>query len=160
MPEELEAGYLRLNDTIEGTQMSDQTSDKDPTPEGPGPLSLGAMIRRQRQFADLTMRQLSSMAGISNPYLSQIERGLREPSERVLTALAESLRISAEALSEQAARGETAEVPSTLTAIRADPDLTKQQKQSLEETYQAFREITVARRKRGRPAQDDAERRG
>jgi len=61
-------------------------------------LSLGEIIRRQRELASLPMRQLAAMSGISNPYLSQIERGLREPSEQVLHAIAESLKVSADEL--------------------------------------------------------------
>ena len=68
-----------------------------------GPASpLGEAIRRQRELSKVSMRQFASMAGISNPYLSQIERGLREPSERVLDAIARSLETSTDALYEQA----------------------------------------------------------
>ena len=67
--------------------------------EGSGPVSsLGEAIRRQRELSKVSMRQFASMAGISNPYLSQIERGLREPSERVLDAIARSLETSTDAL--------------------------------------------------------------
>src|SRR5215216_5789187 len=65
---------------------------------------LGAFIRRQRELQKLSMRQLADLAGISNPYLSQIERGLREPSEKVLDALARNLEISADALHERGGR--------------------------------------------------------
>ena len=64
--------------------------------------SIGETIRKQRELSNVSMRQFADMAGISNPYLSQIERGLREPSERVLEAIAESLETSAESLYEQA----------------------------------------------------------
>ena len=60
--------------------------------------TLGGAIRRQRELAELPMRQLAAMVGISNPYLSQIERGLRAPSEQVLDAIAESLQTTADAL--------------------------------------------------------------
>ena len=60
--------------------------------------TIGETIRRQRELSEVSMRQFADMAGISNPYLSQIERGLREPSERVLEAIAESLETSADAL--------------------------------------------------------------
>src|SRR4051794_19580598 len=63
---------------------------------------LGEIIRRQRELSELSMRQFATLAGISNPYLSQIERGLREPSERVLEAIAAALQVSAETLYEQA----------------------------------------------------------
>ena len=71
------------------------------TVEGPV-SSLGEAIRRQRELSKVSMRQFAQMAGISNPYLSQIERGLREPSERVLDAIARSLEVSTDALYEQA----------------------------------------------------------
>ncbi|MEP6980030.1 MAG: helix-turn-helix transcriptional regulator, partial [Nakamurella sp.] len=64
----------------------------------PESSTLGEIIRRQRELAALPMRQLAAMAGISNPYLSQIERGLRDPSEHVLHAIAASLQVSAETL--------------------------------------------------------------
>jgi transcriptional regulator with XRE-family HTH domain len=67
-----------------------------------GPPVLGEFIRSQRELHELSMRELARMAGISNPYLSQIERGLREPSERVLEAIARSLELSAETLFDQA----------------------------------------------------------
>ena len=61
-------------------------------------LTLGEIIRRQRELAELPMRQLAAMVGISNPYLSQIERGLRAPSDHVLRSIADSLQTSADAL--------------------------------------------------------------
>ncbi len=107
--------------------------------------SLGDLIRRQRELADLSMRQLADMAGISNPYLSQIERGLRAPSEHVISALADSLKLSAGLL-----RGQTedpADPMPVIEAINEDPDLTGSQRRSLIETYQAFRQLTVDRRR-------------
>jgi transcriptional regulator with XRE-family HTH domain len=108
---------------------------------------LGEFIRRQRELQELSMRQLADLVGISNPYLSQIERGLREPSEKVLDSIAENLQLSAEALSEHGARrhedseAETAVV----SAIRADPRLTARQRQALLEVYSAFVERGNAR---------------
>jgi len=86
------------------------------------------------------MRRLASMSGISNPYLSQIERGLREPSEKVVDAIARSLELSADALYEQAgiARGGDDEEPATVTAINEDPDLSARQRRALIEIYDAF----------------------
>jgi transcriptional regulator with XRE-family HTH domain len=107
--------------------------------------SLGEIIRQQRQLAALTMRQLAGMVGISNPYLSQIERGLRAPSERVLHAIAASLRTTADALVEQAG---VPDLPDVLGAIAADPNLTSPQRQALGEVYQAMIEATTARRGR------------
>jgi transcriptional regulator with XRE-family HTH domain len=105
--------------------------------------ALGAYIRRQRELQKLSMRQLADLAGISNPYLSQIEHGLREPSEKVLDALARHLEISAETLYERGGRrpagdGEDDEEPAVVQAIRVDPRLTARQRQALLEVYGAF----------------------
>jgi transcriptional regulator with XRE-family HTH domain len=109
-------------------------------------LRLGEIIRRQRELAELSMRQVAAMAGISNPYLSQIERGLRAPSEEVLRAIAESLNVSADLLRGDMPADGSADV---LEAIQSDPDLTSSQRRSLVEAYQALRQVTVKRR-RGR----------
>ena len=102
--------------------------------------SLGEIIRRQRELSRLSMRQFAGMAGISNPYLSQIERGLREPSERVVEAIARSLETSADALYEQAGLvpEEDDEVSAVPAAIEADPALTPRQRRALLEVYAAF----------------------
>ena len=89
------------------------------------------------------MRQLADLVGISNPYLSQIEHGLREPSEKVLDAIAENLQLSAEALYEHGARRHDEDVDeggesAVVAAIRADPRLTARQRQALLEVYSAF----------------------
>ncbi len=120
----------------------------------PDSMPLGEIIRKQRELAELPMRQLAAMAGISNPYLSQIERGLREPSDHVLGAIADSLQLSADSLRPPtgAASGESA----VLKAIMGDPDLTSQQRRALQESYEAFRAITVERRKSHRhPPEND-----
>jgi transcriptional regulator with XRE-family HTH domain len=111
-------------------------------------LKLGEIIRRQRELAELSMRQVAAMAGISNPYLSQIERGLRAPSEEVLRAIAESLNVSADLLRGDEPAGGLAEV---VEAVQSDPDLTASQRRSLLEAYEAFRRVTVKHR-RGRGA--------
>ncbi|MBH0119372.1 helix-turn-helix domain-containing protein [Rhodococcus sp. HM1] len=113
------------------------------------PATLGELIRRQRELAALPMRQLAAMVGISNPYLSQIERNLRAPSDRVLNAIAEQLHLSADTLTAQVASPAAAKESAVLQAIREDPDLTNPQRRSLEEMYEAFREVTVAKRRRG-----------
>jgi transcriptional regulator with XRE-family HTH domain len=106
----------------------------------PTAFSLGEIIRRQRELTRLSMRQFAQMAGISNPYLSQVERGLREPSERVVDAIARSLKTSADALYEEA--GLVAEEDSgpeaVPAAIAADPALTPRQRKIMLEVYEAF----------------------
>jgi transcriptional regulator with XRE-family HTH domain len=102
---------------------------------------LGQFIRRQREMQDLTMRQLADLVGISNPYLSQIERGLREPSERVIEAIADNLEMSAEALKrhrQRSARPGQGEEPTVVAAIRADPDLSPKQRAALIAVYEAL----------------------
>ena len=90
------------------------------------------------------MRQVAAMAGISNPYLSQIERGLRAPSEEVLRAIAESLNVSADLLRGDQLSDGSADV---IEAIQSDRDLTASQQRSLIEAYEALRQVTVKRRK-------------
>ena len=100
---------------------------------------LGEFIREQRRSAQLSMRNLASQAGVSNPYLSQIERGLRKPSAEILQSLARALRISAETLYVKA--GILEEREDDLTAhILADPALTEKQKRALLEVYLSFRQ--------------------
>ena len=104
--------------------------------------SFGEYIRRQRELHELTMRQLADLVGISNPYLSQIERDLREPSERVLEAIAENLEMSAETLKRHKARSpdgdEAREEPAVVVAIKADKALTAAQRKALIEVYESF----------------------
>ena len=101
---------------------------------------LGEYIREQRANAEISLRQLSRLAGVSNPYLSQIERGLRRPSAEILQQIAKALRISAEALYVQAGileeRPADSEVPA---AILADVTINERQKQVLLEIYDSFR---------------------
>ena len=104
------------------------------------PPTLGEFIRRQREINELSMRQFARMVGISNPYLSQIERGLREPSDRVVEAIARQLELSAETLYEQAgfSKEDGQEESEVVAAIREDASLTARQRQSLIEIYDAF----------------------
>jgi transcriptional regulator with XRE-family HTH domain len=102
--------------------------------------SIGEYIRQQREQAKISMRQLASAAGVSNPYLSQIERGLRRPSAEILQQIAKGLRISAEALYVQAGILEDRRPDSGVrAAVLADPELAERQKQVLLEIYESFR---------------------
>ena len=113
--------------------------------------TLGAFIREQRKRANLSLRQLAEMTSLSNPYLSQIERGLHQPSVRVLKALSGALNVSAETLMAQAGlidaiAGDAAaatdteaqQVPGTEDAIRADPRLGEEQKAALIAVYRSM----------------------
>jgi len=100
---------------------------------------LGAFIREQRSSARLSLRRLSELAGISNPYLSQIERGLRRPSAEILQQIAKALRISAETLYVQAGILEPATGETDLAReILSDPHLHEEQKQALIRIYLSF----------------------
>jgi transcriptional regulator with XRE-family HTH domain len=101
---------------------------------------LGEFIRAQRQLAQMSVRRLADLAGVSNPYLSQIERGLRRPSAEILQQLAKALKISVETLYVHAgflADGE-AERPNVREAIAQDPLLTAEQKQALLNVYESY----------------------
>jgi len=102
--------------------------------------SIGDYIRQQREQAKISLRQLADQAGVSNPYLSQIERGLRKPSAEILQQIAKGLRISAEALYVQAGILEDRPGDSGVrAALLTDPQLTERQKQVLIEIYESFR---------------------
>ena len=117
--------------------------------DDPPASTLGEIIRRQRELSEFSMRQFAQMAGISNPYLSQIERGLREPSERMLESIATALRTTSDALYEQAGIDvdePEAEGPSVPEAVKADPRLNAAQRRALLAVYQAFVEAPRRRR--------------
>jgi len=100
---------------------------------------LGAFIRQQRQRADLSLRRLADRAGISNPYLSQIERGIRRPSAEILKALSRALQISAESLYSRAGLIEDGVNPPTVVeALEADERLTPRHKQVLLDLYRTL----------------------
>jgi transcriptional regulator with XRE-family HTH domain len=109
--------------------------------------NLGEFLREQRRQARLSLRQLAEAAGVSNPYLSQIERGLRKPSAEILQQIAKGLRISAETLyvqagilDERAADADGAGgVRGVREAVLDDPGLTEAQKRALLEIYRSFR---------------------
>jgi transcriptional regulator with XRE-family HTH domain len=107
--------------------------------------SIGDYIREQREQARISMRQLAQAAGVSNPYLSQIERGLRKPSADILQQIAKGLRISAEALYVQAGILEDRPADSGVrSALLADSELSERQKQVLLEIYESFRRENAA----------------
>ncbi|MCB5166191.1 helix-turn-helix domain-containing protein [Streptomyces bambusae] len=103
--------------------------------------NLGEYLRDQRRQAQLSLRQLADAAGVSNPYLSQIERGLRKPSADILQQLAKALRISAETLYVRAGMLDEREPDEveTRAAILADPSINERQKQVLLQIYESFR---------------------
>jgi transcriptional regulator with XRE-family HTH domain len=105
--------------------------------------SIGEYIRQQREQAKISLRQLAEQAGVSNPYLSQVERGLRKPSADILQQIAKGLRISAEALYVQAGILEDRPGDSGVrSALLTDPQLTERQKQVLIEIYESFTKET------------------
>ena len=109
--------------------------------EDGAPRMLGDFIRAQRQMANLSLRQLSALTEVSNPYLSQVERGLHEPSVRVLKSIADALNLSAETLFEQAgliSGTEKLDDQSTERVIRADPRLTQAQRRALLSVYRSY----------------------
>lgn len=117
-----------------------------PTPDairqelGDRVAELGEFIKSQREVASMSVRRLADLAGVSNPYLSQIERGLRRPSAEVLQALAKALQISAETLYVRAGllTDVDAAAPSVREAIGRDPQLTAEQKQVLLGVYDSY----------------------
>jgi transcriptional regulator with XRE-family HTH domain len=120
--------------------------------------AIGTYIREQREQAKISLRQLAQSAGISNPYLSQIERGLRRPSADILQQIAKGLRISAEALYVQAGFLEDRPPGSVVReAVLTDAELTERQKQMLIEVYESFRkETAMARAEAGELVDDQA----
>jgi transcriptional regulator with XRE-family HTH domain len=110
----------------------------------PAVRHLGEFIREQRTTAKISLRELAKSAGVSNPYLSQIERGLRKPSAEILQQIAKGLRISAEVLYVQAGILEQREASPVVDAIHADEALTERQKQVLLEVFESFRRENLA----------------
>jgi transcriptional regulator with XRE-family HTH domain len=115
------------------------------------PRDIGEFIRDLRHKSRISLRQLAEQAGVSNPYLSQIERGLRRPSAEVLAQLAGALRVSTPLMYLRAGLLEAREGQDVLAAISADSDLTASQKQSLIQIYETFR------RENARAAEETAE---
>ncbi len=104
-----------------------------------GVTALGEFIRSQRRIADLSQRELARLADLSDAYLSQLERGLHEPSVRVLNGLAQALNVPSDKLLGYLGRhDEAVPAPSTESAIATDDRLTENQKQSMLDVYRAF----------------------
>ena len=117
------------------------TDETEPTAQSNPRQVLGEFIRMQRQMANLSLRQLSALTEISNPYLSQVERGLHEPSIRVLKSIASALNVSSEMLFEQAGLFTSTEEPgdeATEAAIRTDRRLSEAQRHALLGVYRSF----------------------
>lgn len=121
------------------------------------PLLLGEFIREQRRVARLSLRKLSDMAQISNPYLSQIERGLRRPSAEILQQLAKALRISAETLYVQAGiLDERRDTPDLEKAIWDDEGLGEVQKRALVQVYRSFQMENDSLKRVSTPTREEA----
>jgi transcriptional regulator with XRE-family HTH domain len=120
------------------------------------PRDIGGFIRDLRRNAQISLRQLAEQAGVSNPYLSQIERGLRKPSAEVLAQLAHALRVSTPMMYLRAGLLDSRDGQGVLAAIAADPDLTIAQKQSLTQIYETFRREN-ARNADDEPSASEAE---
>ena len=120
--------------------------------------SLGDYLKEQRLGARLSLRQLAEQAGVSNPYLSQIERGLRKPSAEVLGQIAKALRISAESLYVRAGilNPEDGAGGSVELAVLGDTALTERQKQSLLDVYSSFLALNQAQSEAARPSAESA----
>jgi len=113
---------------------------------GSEPTLLGTFIRAQRQMANLSLRQLSALTDVSNPYLSQVERGLHEPSVRVLRSIADALNVSAETLFEHAGLitvTDKLDDEATENAIRDDRRLTEPQRRALLSVYRSYVEANT-----------------
>lgn len=99
---------------------------------------VGAFIKEQREQGSLSIRKLAELTGISNPYISQIERGVRKPSAEILRSIADALSIRTETLYEKAGLLDKHEGPDVIEAINTDSNLTRTQKQALKEIYSSF----------------------
>ena len=123
------AGSASGSDPSDDAEQGDRSDVRD----------VGTFIRNQRELAKLSVRRLAELAEVSNPYLSQIERGLRKPSAEILQQVAHALRISVESLYVRAGiLAEARHVSTVAEAIEADPALTPDQKLALRNVYESF----------------------
>jgi transcriptional regulator with XRE-family HTH domain len=125
--------------------LTDGPRDDDPPSGWAGQINvLGDFIRAQRQLARLSLREMAAMTSVSNAYLSQIERGLHQPSLKVLQSIADALQLSTEQLLSQAGwptvrkATSSTDAPSTEDVIRADPRLSPEQRAALLGVYRSF----------------------
>jgi transcriptional regulator with XRE-family HTH domain len=118
---------------------SDNRSGASSRPDSPA-HDIGEFIREQRQLAEMSLRRLADLAGVSNPYLSQIERGLRKPSAQILQQLAKALQVSAETMYVRAGMldADSAAEPTLESAIRHAPELNEEQRKALLSVYRSF----------------------
>jgi transcriptional regulator with XRE-family HTH domain len=130
-----------------GTKVSTKASDV--------ASDIGSFIRSQRETAQVSMRQLAERSGVSNPYLSQVERGLRKPSADVLAQIAKALRVSAEVLYVRAGILEPGEASQVRDAIVTDTAITERQKQVLLDIYSSFTQQNEANREESPSESDD-----
>jgi transcriptional regulator with XRE-family HTH domain len=129
------------------TSPPEDLGSQQPQPDNSPRSGLGAFIRMQRRLADMSLREMASLTSVSNAYLSQVERGLHEPSLRVLRSIAQALSIAPEDLLRRAnfmapkdeAAGPEATAPDTEAAILADPRLSPAQRDALVNVYRSFR---------------------
>ena len=141
-----------VDDTPSGTTgSSDEAAPTSRTGSGHGAIDeLGAYIRDQRESARLSLRKLAKIAGVSNPYLSQIERGLRKPSAEILQAIAKALEISSETLYVKAGILEERAPGEDLQSVVArDPHLSEAQRQALLGMYRSFKALSEFRQDSG-----------
>jgi transcriptional regulator with XRE-family HTH domain len=148
------AGNQQPGATGRGSGLTADGATTEPSPEGASATSsseghaspldeLGGYIRHQRESAALSLRKLAKIAGVSNPYLSQIERGLRKPSAEILQAIAKALEISSETLYVKAGILDEREIVVDVeVAVAADPHLSGPQRQALLEMYRSFRRLS------------------
>jgi transcriptional regulator with XRE-family HTH domain len=131
--------FSAAKDTVHDVTDAAESTVRDATSEADRRVrDLGAFIRQQREQAKLSGRNLAKRAGVSNPYLSQIERGLRKPSAEILQSIAGALRISAETLYVKAGILEEQRGGDVVTAVMGDSALTESQKRTLLEVYRSF----------------------
>lgn len=143
MPDRIDRVHAVVDD--DGLDDASRTSLRDDRAARTAHLDLGAYIRTQRKAAQLSLRKLASLAGVSNPYLSQIERGLRNPSAEILQAIARGLEISSETLYVQAGildpdHDDRTDVETALSRAR---ELTEAQRRTLLEMYRSFRRLAA-----------------